>query len=37
MRRIADLTGLDPMERGGMRVLSAAMTAYDLNHADDDV
>ncbi|GAA5116177.1 helix-turn-helix domain-containing protein [Haloechinothrix salitolerans] len=33
LRRIAEVTGLDPADPEGMRVLSAALTAHDLREA----
>lgn len=33
LRRIAEITGLDPADPEGMRVLSAALTAHDLREA----
>jgi len=33
LRRIAEVTGLDPADAEGMRVLSAALTAHDLREA----
>lgn len=33
MRRIAEVTGLDPADAEGMRVLSAALTVHDLREA----